>query len=129
MMYRLEVIGKPHRSMRYRNRRLFYFDSEHQVLAAQRNAISLGFQAFIQHYAIPEINSVEDVEDYLLSFVPDTFTAEQSRKLLDKWRQDDQGLTWAGFINSAHYNAHLDIVTVPWCGMMLVIELDGHCHS
>lgn len=57
-------------------------------------------------------------------------THEQRTALFRKWKQDDQGLSWGEFSETACPTFGCDdAITVPWCGMWLCIETDGYTHS
>ena len=57
-------------------------------------------------------------------------TKPQSKSLLRKWQQNNQGLTFLGFrklVQPTHFMD--DAVVVKWCNMFLAIETDGYTHS
>jgi len=57
-------------------------------------------------------------------------THEQRSALFRKWKQDDQGKTWAQFAMTAHATFGMDgAIVVNWSGMWLAIETDGYTHS
>lgn len=56
-----------------------------------------------------------------------TLTKPQQLALKRKWTQDSQGLTYRRFRRTVFQT--IDCVMVPWCGMYLGIERDGHTHS
>jgi hypothetical protein len=57
-------------------------------------------------------------------------TEPQYNKLVDKWRQADEGRTFTAFLESVQPTFGCDgAVAVRWCGMWLCIERDGYCHS
>lgn len=57
-------------------------------------------------------------------------THEQRMALFRKWKQDDQGLEWKSFTKMVQGSFGMDgAIIVPWSGMYLVIEQDGHTHT
>jgi hypothetical protein len=57
-------------------------------------------------------------------------TKVQQQSLLRKWKQNDQGLTYRQFRKTVQECFGNDsYIVVPWCGMVLGIETDGHTHS
>jgi len=57
-------------------------------------------------------------------------TDKQCEAVFRKWKQDDQGLTWAEFAKTVQPTFHMnDAITVKWSGMWLAIETDGYTHS
>lgn len=58
------------------------------------------------------------------------FTEAQIAALGRKWLQDDQSMSFADFVATAAPTVGCDAaIAVPWCGMVLCIETDGHTHS
>lgn len=57
-------------------------------------------------------------------------TREQRRAIHLKWQHADQGLSYRDFRKLAVPVVAGDgAVALPWCGMWLCIEADGHTHS
>jgi len=57
-------------------------------------------------------------------------TFEQKESLVRKWAQDNNGMTLEEFVDTAQPTVGMDnAIVVKWCGMWLVIEADGYCHS
>lgn len=57
-------------------------------------------------------------------------THAQVASLFRKWKQDDNGMTWAEFAKTAQPTFHMDnAIVVKWCGMFLCVEEDGYTHS
>jgi len=53
----------------------------------------------------------------------------QRASLAEVYHRKEFPITWKEFIESAHHNKLLGCITVPWAGMLLGIEEDGHTHS
>lgn len=61
---------------------------------------------------------------------PVEMTEKQRHALERKWKQDDQGMTWQEFLESAEPTFGCDnAIAVKWCNIWLCIETDGYCHS
>lgn len=57
-------------------------------------------------------------------------TEDQKDALVRKFHQNDQGMTYKKFRDSAQPTIGCDgAVAVLWCGMWLCIETDGYTHS
>lgn len=56
-------------------------------------------------------------------------TSEQRTALLEVYGRRELRETWTQFIRSAFNDPVMGCVLVPWCGMTLGIEKDGHTHS
>ena len=56
-------------------------------------------------------------------------TKAQRKSLLIKWQIDNQRKCYRQFRKTVEPVIGLDCVQVPWCGMRLLIETDGHPHS
>ncbi len=63
-------------------------------------------------------------------------TKPQQRKLLERWRRHNQGVSFLAFrrqvtpvIGLREHGTLHSVVAVPWVGMFLCIELDGYCHT
>ena len=63
-------------------------------------------------------------------------TKAQQRKLLERWRRHNQGVSFLAFrrqvtpvIGLGERGTSNSVVTVEWCGMWLCLELDGYCHT
>jgi len=63
-------------------------------------------------------------------------TKAQQRKLLERWRRSDQGVSFLAFrrrvfpiLGLGNPGTSNSVVTVEWCGMWLCLELDGYCHT
>ena len=56
-------------------------------------------------------------------------TPAQRDALLKVYARKDLGLTWPEFVASAYPDPIMRCVMVPWSGMWLGIEPDGHTHS
>lgn len=56
-------------------------------------------------------------------------TKAQQQALLRVYRRKPLGISYLQFRRTAVYSAMLGCVMVPWCGMWLGIEQDGHTHS
>ena len=56
-------------------------------------------------------------------------TPAQRDALLVVYARKDIGQTWQEFIESAQPDPLMGCLMVPWCGMWLGIEKDGHTHS
>jgi len=57
-------------------------------------------------------------------------TKPQSKSLLRKWQQDDQGLSFLGFRKLVQSTSFMeDAIVVKWCNMFLAIEISGYTHS
>ena len=52
---------------------------------------------------------------------------QQQQAILRKWQQNNQGLTYREFRRTVQQG--FDCLMVPWSGMWLGIETDGHTHS
>ena len=52
---------------------------------------------------------------------------DQTKSLLRKWKQNNQGLTYLQFRRTVQPG--WDCVMVQWSGMWLGIEKDGYTHS
>ncbi len=54
----------------------------------------------------------------------------QLRALLRKYKESASGASsFLAFRRSAIFGFQGECLMVPWCGMWLGIEKDGHCHS
>lgn len=59
-----------------------------------------------------------------------TLTKEQRHSLLRVWQRGQSDLSYLQFRRSVESGFCMDgAVVVPWCGMWLAIETDGHTHS
>ena len=63
-------------------------------------------------------------------------TKPQQRKLLERWRRHDQGVSFLAFrrqvvpvVGLGKHGTSNSVVAVPWVGMFLCIELNGDCHT
>jgi len=52
---------------------------------------------------------------------------QQQQAIYRKWSQNDQGMTYREFRRTVQQG--FDCLMVPWSGMWLGIETDGHTHS
>tara|TARA_R110000868_G_scaffold96392_1_gene265157 strand:+ start:704 stop:955 length:252 start_codon:yes stop_codon:yes gene_type:complete len=61
----------------------------------------------------------------------DGVTRAQMASLFRKWKQADQGLSWAEFTRTASgpHSMYSGAILAHWSGMTLCIEQDGHTHS
>ena len=48
-----------------------------------------------------------------------------------KFRQGQyERLSWSDFLQQVEFPIGMDgALTVPWCGMLLLVERDGYCHT
>lgn len=59
-----------------------------------------------------------------------TLTKSQQQALLRVYNRTSLGMTYLAFRRTVRGTFGLDgAVTVPWCGMWLLIEKDGYTHS
>ena len=56
-------------------------------------------------------------------------TKEQQAALKQVFDRTPLGLTYLQFRRTAFHWQHINCVMVPWCGIILGIEQDGHTHS
>jgi len=56
-------------------------------------------------------------------------TREQQGALREVFCRRDLGENFTTFLNRAYLDGLMGCVMVPWCGMWLGIEPDGHTHS
>jgi len=57
-------------------------------------------------------------------------TRDQRRAILNKYNDSCDGCTsYLEFRRRAQFDYLLNIIALPWCGMVLCIERDGHTHS
>lgn len=45
------------------------------------------------------------------------------------WVRANQGLSYRQFRRSVRFMSYDNCVLVPWCGMLIGIEIDGYTHS
>lgn len=71
------------------------------------------------------------MRDNMPSSKPVEMTRAQRYEMERKYEQGQyERLTWQEFLESAERTFGMDgAIVVPWCGMMLVIETDGYCHT
>jgi hypothetical protein len=54
----------------------------------------------------------------------------QRAALAEVYHRKELAITWKEFLDTAAVHHHMsDCVMVPWSGMVLGIETDGHTHS
>jgi hypothetical protein len=60
-----------------------------------------------------------------------TLSKSQQRKLFEIWcRPGTKGFTYLQFRRTVQQGHFLDSVAmIPWCGMWIGIEVDGHAHT
>jgi hypothetical protein len=56
-------------------------------------------------------------------------TSEQRMAMLEVFSRKPLPVTWPEFLRSAFNDPLMRCVLVPWSGMILGIEPDGHTHS
>lgn len=62
--------------------------------------------------------------------MPINMTIEQECKLLEKYKQAQQGVGLEDFLETVQPTFGMDgAVVVRWSGMWLCIEADGYCHT
>ena len=55
---------------------------------------------------------------------------EQRTALLKLWERNDQGMSFEAFVDTARPELMgCGCIMVPWSGMLIGIETDGHAHS
>lgn len=55
-------------------------------------------------------------------------THEQLATLFNRWKRNDNGMTWLEFARSAFLTGD-NTLFVSWCGMVVGIEPDGYGHT
>lgn len=56
-------------------------------------------------------------------------TKDQSRALFKLWKRNNNNLSFLSFRRTVSPLFSDSCIMVPWCGMVIGIETDGHSHS